>query len=376
MTKLLVKEIGLIDDIIGNMDNIVVDFGSIKVLFAWEKFLIDVGDTLKSWFRDFTTNSMQADIGFIISPTIYDNFRNVNSKERKVSTWAWDAVLVANNKCPHLWICRPRTTLKKYFAKALPKTLFRFINPLGASYWELQTGYFLYHIVIKQIQDLLLQNGASFIHAAGLSNSSKDAVIICGSGGIGKTTTAANFVSKSKGHWKIIAEDFVIVSEEGKIYGSHLPAHIYGYHLSIMEQLGLQKDFFKDWLDRLQWNIYSIFKSPSGVVRRVTLPKNILAFDGTIKICFVVEVVMSEEANDELYIQPITYKEAAHLALNYTLNEMKHGNWLNESELLQTALKIISTAFRDAVCYKVRISENKKGLILAQAIWEKILEEL
>jgi len=307
---------------INQMEHINVDFGPMNVIFSWEEKFREVGYALKSWFGDYSSGRVQSHMGFLISPSIFKNVIRTDSTQRIVQIWSWDAVLVTPSEGLQLWVCNPRMTLRKYLAKAIPKWLFRFLNPLGASYWELQAGYLLYHIVLKEIQIALLKNNASFIHAAGLSNNFGNAVLICGRGGIGKTTTATYFVSR--GPWKIIADDFVIVSHEGKMYGSHLPAHIYGYHIPIINQLGLRENkLFKGCLDKLQWNIYSVLKSPSWVVRRISLPKDIIGLPSIIKMCFVVEVTTSDYK--EVSVQRIDHEEAARLSLQYTFAEMGFG---------------------------------------------------
>jgi len=356
--------------IINQMERININFGPVRVTFSYEQKFIEVGHALKNWLGESRIEQAQFHIEFLVSPSVFENVMNTGFTQPIIRTWAWDAVLVSSNEGLQVWVCNPRMTPKKYLARALPKWLFRFFNPLGASYWELQAGYLLYHIVLKVIQSALLKNEASFVHAAGLSNSFGNAVLICGRGGVGKTTTAAYFCSK--GHWTIIADDFVILSQDGIVYGSHLPAHIYGYHMPILEQLGLQVDkLFKDWLDKLHWNIYSTLKSPAEVVRRVTLPEHLMSPNGIIKMCFIVESARFDYK--EASVQSITQEEAAYLALQYTLSEIQ-GIFVAEEQ--QRAVDIICRAFRKAMCYRIIVPQSYKGSALARIIWEKVAETL
>jgi len=349
------------------MEHISYDLGPITISFFWDREFNEVGSALRNWFGKSIKRQTKQHIMFVISEKFFDEIQKTSSFLDTIQIWAWNAALIYTENGNQIWVCKPHFTTKKRLIKELPRLILKFLNPLFASYWELQAGYLLYHIVLKILYRSLLANRATFVHAAGIADSFGNAVLICGKGGIGKTTTAVYFVSR--GNWKIIADDFVVVTEGGDIYDSHLPAHIYGYHKDVFEQIGLkvQKLLKEGWLDILHWNIYCIFR-PSKVVRRVSLPRNIkVQDDSKLKVCFIVEVVPSV---NKISIQRLNYEDASQLSIKYTLSE------IGVKENMCEAIKVMSTALRDAICYKLTIGENNKNDILAKSIFDMAVEIL
>lgn len=365
---------------IEQLDYIDINFGPVLATISWEPRLNEVGSAFKNWFgKEFIAKKGNSYLRFLISPSMFEKALTLNLSQTVIQTWAWNAVLLSSDQRDQLWICSPRYTLKKQITEKLPRWLVRFANPLFATYWELQAGYLLYHVFMRVLYKVLLIHDACFVHAAAISDTSGNAVLICGSGGVGKTTSSAYFASKG---WKIIADDFVIASKEGKLYDSHLPSHLYGYHAPIIKQLGLKNDtMFENWLDKLHWKIYSSLKGPDSVVRRIPIPDDIRSPEGNIRMCFIVSTAERSKNNRKNLIQRISCEEAAQSALGYTEFEIYHKNTSSDysSQRLDEdhkAIGILSKAFSNTICYRIEMPKHNSGFNLATYIWQIVSESL
>jgi len=84
------------------------------------------------------------------------------------------------------------------------------------------------------MQLALLKAHTTFIHAVGIEVAGK-ALLFPSWGGVGKTAIAKGFV-KDLG-WRLLGDDFVILSEDGKCYGFPKPMVIYPYHKNVFPEL-------------------------------------------------------------------------------------------------------------------------------------------
>lgn len=88
--------------------------------------------------------------------------------------------------------------------------------------------------LIVCFQLLLLENGYSLIHAAGLEKNKK-ATLLPSWGRVGKTATVVR-MTKEKG-WKLLGDDLLIINSEGNVIPFLKPFVIYGYHEPLFPEL-------------------------------------------------------------------------------------------------------------------------------------------
>ena len=351
-----------------------VDFGPIVLTFYWENRFAEVGRALGKWLglklgketKVEYVKRKKPNLKFVIGTSLSGDMSISRISQIVLQTWAWDARIVYAGTEEILYICNPRINFKKKVLSALPQGIVRFANPLFHSYWELQAGYLLYHIILRAMHTVLLERQVVFVHAASLSDPLDNAILIAGAGGIGKTTTSAHLMST--GFWRLIADDFVLVSKEGKVWDSRLPAHIYSYHSHLLNLMDISEIIFANWLDKLHWKIYSILNK-KGSVRRVSLPEK--SHQGKIKACFVVDVAAG--THGETVVEDISPKEAAHSVAHYTLAEL---NLEEPQSYLEDTTAVLSKALDRAICYRVVISERARGSGLANAILKIVKEGL
>jgi hypothetical protein len=94
--------------------------------------------------------------------------------------------------------------------------------------WELYgNGYDFYLI----LEDLLITQGASFVHGAAIEYKGNE-FLFWGHGGVGKTIIALAALRNS--HMRILADDVAIIHKDGKILSFHKSLAIYPYHLPLL----------------------------------------------------------------------------------------------------------------------------------------------
>jgi hypothetical protein len=359
-----------------DLDSYKAIVGNTIIEFYWEKYFDTVANTLKQWYKNDAASikDEKTDLYVVLSRKKY--LETIESKidYSIIDSWAWSGILFDINTQQKVLICSPKITLKKKLIKILPNTFFRFLNPLAANFWELQTGYLLYHIILKTIHLVLITKRKTLIHSAALSNNNNEAIIIAGKGGIGKTITSAYFYAK--GGWKIIADDFVVVAEDCWVSDTYLPAHLYGYHQQYFIKLGISENtIFKNRLDKFHWKLYSILWSQGGVLRRFPLPDKVRNFNAAkIKFFFLVHV-SDEEIKNPVFME-INAPEAAKECVEYTFAELNYNlNNKFEEKLLQQnkqlSIDIIQNALKNVKCYQLIIGKEKTGNFLSEMIWAK-----
>lgn len=86
------------------------------------------------------------------------------------------------------------------------------------------------------IQLGLLAQGATLVHCAGVEREGR-ATLFPSWGGVGKTALVADLVTK--GSWKLLGDDFVIVDQSGRCKGFPKPMVVYPYHASVLQPVFL-----------------------------------------------------------------------------------------------------------------------------------------
>lgn len=125
-----------------------------------------------------------------------------------------------------------------------------------------------YRLMVKQecnewliacFQLLLLENGYSLVHAAGLEKNNKS-ILLPSWGGVGKTATVVRMVKEKD--WKLLGDDLLIIDSKGNVIPFLKPFVIYGYHESLFPEL---------------------FAERKGIIRNHTISNVLREFIPTIK---------------------------------------------------------------------------------------------
>lgn len=100
-------------------------------------------------------------------------------------------------------------------------------------------------------QLLLLENGYTFVHAAGLEKCG-NTLLLPSWGGVGKTATVVKMVREE--NWRLLGDDLIIIDTNGNAIPFLKPFVIYGYHQPLFPELFMRRkgiirnSFISDWL--------------------------------------------------------------------------------------------------------------------------------
>lgn len=126
-------------------------------------------------------------------------------------------------------------------------------------------GQFLHETIL--IPFVMLKRNKSLIHSSGVTNG-KRAVLIGGTGGVGKTSTLLN-LAKMDENISFLNDDMAVLDSEGFAYPNFAYPKIYAYNTinnPYLERLILEK---RSFLNKLHWKKRSK-KNKAGVRRRIS----------------------------------------------------------------------------------------------------------
>lgn len=93
-----------------------------------------------------------------------------------------------------------------------------------ATYWTSDNTWYIPYV----LEALFVQQGMCFVHGAGVCVGKKDGRLLLAFGGIGKTSFVASAVKNE--NVKLLGDDLIIVSNDGKLYSYPRPFCLYEYH--------------------------------------------------------------------------------------------------------------------------------------------------
>lgn len=250
-------------------------FGTVRVVFHWDEEYSFITNALKKYLgvREIHNKEIlpDFDLELILSSSMFSDINSRKLYNKVINTRVWDALEIRSKEMPRKWICRNKGFFIKTIGKIIPEHFFRFVNRRYASYSHLIALYFIYDILVNIVQRALLNKNATFLHASAICNSEVNSVLICGQRHIGKTLSSVRFALSKR--WRIISDDLIVVDNEANLYTSSLPAHIFGYYLSVLKLPISEEYMFQGSLDKLHWNLYIKFQGANRTVRLIQFPQ-------------------------------------------------------------------------------------------------------
>jgi hypothetical protein len=192
----------------------------------------------------------------------------------------------------------------------------------------------IFHEIILIPAFFFYSEELSLIHASALEYDSNKAMIIAGTGGVGKTLIELELIIK-KGY-KFLSDDMVFVSKDGQIWPNYAYPKIYGYNIlgdNLMRNKILKN---RSFLDRLQWHA-KMWYSPSEVRRRVN-PNNFFVGKVGNKSKIKKLYFLSKGNYNEFSVEPLSLENLIKLNLEIMNTEyfifIKHLIWHKVNSLL------------------------------------------
>ena len=199
----------------------------------------------------------------------------------------------------------------------------------------------VFHELIVTPTLLFFSDDLVIIHGSALENGKGRAIVIGGTGGVGKTFLEISLIFERD--FKFLADDMVFIDKNGYVWPNYAFPKIYAYNVlgdEVAERKVLQD---RGFLDVLQWHLKKRI-SPFRVRRRVN-PR--IFYDGKISRGSKISdlFILFRGKYDCFSYENISVTEAADISLEIMKNELyvffKHLLWHKVNRLLMRAEKII-----------------------------------
>lgn len=208
----------------------------------------------------------------------------------------------------------------------------------------------------------------SIIHGSAVQNNDDKAILIGGTGGVGKTSLELSMIQNN--NYKFLADDISIIDKNSNLWPNYSFPKIYRYNTQNKEEI--EKKLLKNrgFLDRFQWNIFKLY--PKKPIRRRINPKEFYDEKIGIKSKLSDYFILFKGNFKEFNIKNISAEKAAELNLDIIKAEystfLKHIYWhrinravlkdkliLDEETILKKWLELQKKAFKKCNCNLVEI---------------------
>jgi len=125
---------------------------------------------------------------------------------------------------------------------------------------------FIYSLWQYLLQSLLIETGASLIHASCVEKNGK-VLMFPAWGGAGKTSMMYRLVMN--GDWKFLSDDMSILSRDGVLYLNSAPIAVYPYNLKGLPHLHRRISELQSLGGRIHWHLWNRILGESRVGRRI-----------------------------------------------------------------------------------------------------------
>ncbi len=162
---------------------------------------------------------------------------------------------------------RLRRSKKMAMADRLPVIVQRLLTRKFNSVDEQEYGYLVYKAVLWILFLHNINAERLFLHASGFARGNRS-VLLCGTGGVGKTSLSAKILAKKD--TLFVSDDIVTVSPDGVAYANGMYVHAYPYN-NLEGALPFQHARgFIALLNRCHWNIRKRLLGSKGACRRIS----------------------------------------------------------------------------------------------------------
>lgn len=171
--------------------------------------------------------------------------------------------------CPARVHISVKRTAKMKAGRALPRQLQRIFTARYMTADEQEYVHVLYDSILWIVFLIGLRAGRIFLHASGVEYNDMT-VLLCGAGGVGKTTLSRCFLSGLlDGKVGFISDDLVQVGEKGVVAPNMMFAHLYPYNTGGSTALADSTVFQNSRVNRLHWDLRTRFFGEKSVCRRL-----------------------------------------------------------------------------------------------------------
>lgn len=198
-------------------------------------------------------------------------------------------------------------------------------NRLLATLGKLRSTQFTtYEETIGQrIHELLLVPSLFFnesqflLHATALQRPGGGALLIGGTGGVGKTSSELLLCLEH--NYGFISDDIAVINVEGMVAPNLAYPKLYAYNLKDSEHLRRLVLHSRSLADRIHWHVSTVFSRPS--LRRRMNPADLYPNIATSCVPFERYVILHRSSSHKLYSETLTADQATLLSLSIMKTE-------------------------------------------------------
>ncbi len=157
------------------------------------------------------------------------------------------------------------------------------------------------------------------VHAAALVGPTNEAVLIGGTGGVGKTSLEIHLCRR--GNFSFLADDMAIIDETGLVHPNLAFPKIYGYNLRNNSELRRLILGSRSPADKLAWHFRNAAFGPSGVRRKIS-PAEVYGRYATGPARLRHYLILLRETRSHIEMQDISAETAAEMSLRVLQSEL------------------------------------------------------
>ncbi len=247
--------------------------------------------------------------------------------------------------------------------------------------------------LVMMLQIMLLKNGYSFIHAAGVSKDNR-AIVLPSWGGVGKTACVSKLV---RAGYKLLGDDLNIITAEGKIYGFPKKFVLYFYHKNLFPEVFNKKapkcnavlnKFYSNIIPMVKRAlrafpaVLAFFRKHNPQSMKVS-PAEIFGEESLEKQSEIKQAIWIERTKNKNNFNKLENIKLAQKALSVTINEIFNESIsmifimcglgiIEYKEVFGNMEKIYEKAFEKVISENLGVSTDKKVEVVADEVMKNI----
>lgn len=239
----------------------------------------------------------------------------------------------------------------------------------------------LYNDIEPIIHQILLEDGAGFIHASCVSRDGQG-IVLSGWGGAGKTSAATNLIKN--GNWNFVSDDLCLVNSDGLSQPYLKRIQLYPYNIGPQDKgRFLEGDSVRN---RLNWYLRATLLGEKSVRRRIKPSNRYPVSDHDVDISTLIYLIREDRrdlTHDTEELSVIAQRAAATIAHEYEthiqdlrpLAATHPGVWPSGETFVEETAEVYERTFESAVCRLVRVPQNTTPAKLAKYLQQSVLSK-
>lgn len=238
----------------------------------------------------------------------------------------------------------------------------------------------LYNDIEPLIHQILIEDGAAFIHSSCVSRDGAG-ILISGWGGTGKTSVATKLIDT--GNWNFVADDLCLVRSDGTAQPYLKRVQIYPYNIS--KQYESQLISSDSLMDGINWKIRSTILGQDSVRRRIS-PLKLFPVSDENDIDISTLIYLSREdrkeiSHDKEELKWLCRRAAATIAHEFSthirdlrsLTATYPDLWPSAEDIVNRSQDIFENSFDSSLYTLVRVPHSTTPAELSDYIQREVL---